>query len=88
MQISLLIIASAFLSAGCYAVTGAMIHRVGKEGSPLGATAYTVIFVICDVISIGLQAGGGATAGKESDAGMIPVVGRWVLVCICLRGFI
>lgn len=80
MQIITLIIAPAWFSAGCYAVTGALIHRIGQEGTFLSAKAYTILFVACDLISIVLQGVGGATAGKEADRGESPEKGRAIML--------
>ncbi|KAG8831549.1 hypothetical protein FRC17_003000 [Serendipita sp. 399] len=80
MQIITLIIAPAWFSAGCYAVTGALIHRIGRQGSRLSARAYTILFVACDCISIALQGVGGATAGKEADRGQSPEKGRAIML--------
>ncbi|KAG8849367.1 hypothetical protein FRB91_010015 [Serendipita sp. 411] len=80
MQIITLIIAPAWFSAGCYAVTGALIHRIGQQGSHLSARAYTALFVVCDCISIALQGVGGATAGKEADRGESPEKGRAIML--------
>ncbi|PVF93522.1 RTA1-domain-containing protein [Serendipita vermifera] len=80
MQIITLIIAPAWFSAGCYAVTGAFIHRIGREQSPLGARAFNYIFVGCDMVSIVLQGVGGATAGKEADRGETPEKGRAIML--------
>lgn len=80
MQIVTLVIAPAWLSAGCYQVTGSLIYRIGREGSPLSARAYTIIFVLCDVVSIMLQSAGGAAAGNDARAGRSPDKGRLLLL--------
>ena len=96
MQIVTLVIAPAWLSAGCYQVTGSLVHplhlnpykrlnslqiyRIGRLGSPLSARAYTIIFVLCDVVSIMLQSAGGAAAGNDAKAGRSPDKGRSLLV--------
>ncbi|PVG02014.1 RTA1-domain-containing protein [Serendipita vermifera] len=80
IQIISLIIAPAWLSAGCYAITGAFIRRIGKKGTIWGARTYNIVFIICDAISIMAQAAGGSIAGKESNQGRSPEKGRAILL--------
>ncbi|KAL2836306.1 RTA1 like protein-domain-containing protein [Aspergillus pseudoustus] len=67
MQITTLIIAPTFYTAGIYILLGRFIQILGRESSALSPKLYLWIFVVCDVISLVVQAVGGAMASTESD---------------------
>jgi hypothetical protein len=67
MQITTLIIAPTFITAGLYVILGALINRLGRQSSVLGPRMYAIVFLTCDVIALIIQAVGGAMASTESD---------------------
>ncbi|KAF5627408.1 RSB1-integral membrane transporter [Fusarium sp. NRRL 52700] len=67
MQITTLIIAPTFITAGLYVILGALITRLGRESSILGPRMYALVFLTCDIIALIVQAVGGAMASTESD---------------------
>jgi hypothetical protein len=67
MQITTLIIAPTFFTAGLYVILGALINRLGRQSSILGPKMYAIIFLTCDIIALVVQAVGGAMASTESD---------------------
>ncbi|CAG8365928.1 unnamed protein product [Penicillium salamii] len=67
MQISTLIIAPTFFTAGIYVLLGRFIQLLGRESSFLKPSLYLWIFCTCDVISLVVQAIGGGMASGEAD---------------------
>ncbi|KAJ5171846.1 RTA1-domain-containing protein [Penicillium capsulatum] len=67
MQISTLIIAPTFFTAGIYVLLGRFIQHFGRECSILSPKLYLWIFCTCDVISLLVQAAGGGMASSESN---------------------
>ncbi|KAL3470840.1 RTA1 like protein-domain-containing protein [Aspergillus californicus] len=67
MQITTLIIAPTFYTAGVYILLGRLIVLLGRDSSVLSPKVYLWIFVTCDVISLVVQAVGGAMASTESN---------------------
>ncbi|RAH79232.1 RTA1-domain-containing protein [Aspergillus japonicus CBS 114.51] len=67
IQISTLIIAPTFFTAGIYVLLGRLIQLFGRESSILSPKLYLWIFCTCDVISLVVQAVGGALASTESN---------------------
>lgn len=68
MQITTLIIAPTFFTAGIYVVLGRLIQIMGRSTSPLSAAAYLWIFCTCDIISLAIQAVGGGMAATAVAA--------------------
>ncbi|KAE8150140.1 RTA1 like protein-domain-containing protein [Aspergillus avenaceus] len=66
MQISTLIIAPTFFTAGIYVLLGRFIQILGRESSILSPKMYLWIFCTCDVISLVVQAVGGGMASIET----------------------
>ncbi|KAF4448820.1 hypothetical protein F53441_7812 [Fusarium austroafricanum] len=62
MQISTLIIAPVFFTAGVYIILGRLIQIFGRDCSILRPSLYLWIFCTCDVISLVVQAVGGGLA--------------------------
>ncbi|KAF5554657.1 RSB1 [Fusarium mexicanum] len=62
MQISTLIIAPVFFTAGVYIILGRLIQVFGRDCSILRPSLYLWIFCTCDVISLVIQAIGGGLA--------------------------
>ena len=56
--------APCFFSAAIYYILGQMITQYGRRYSPISARMYLAIFVSFDIISIVVQAVGGAMASK------------------------
>ncbi|EXM13299.1 RTA-like protein [Fusarium oxysporum f. sp. vasinfectum] len=65
MQISTLIIAPVFFTAGVYIILGRLIQVFGRDCSILRPSLYLWIFCTCDVISLVVQAIGGGLASVE-----------------------
>ncbi|KAI0179022.1 RTA1-domain-containing protein [Hypoxylon sp. FL1284] len=66
IQIVTLIIGPVFYTAALYVLLGNLIIILGRNYSLLSAKMYTIIFVTCDVISLIIQAVGGAMASMAS----------------------
>ncbi|EED19947.1 RTA1 domain protein, putative [Talaromyces stipitatus ATCC 10500] len=66
MQISTLIIAPAFFTAGIYVILGRLINVLGRSSSILSPALYLWIFCTCDIISLVVQAIGGGMASSEA----------------------
>ncbi|KAJ5918476.1 hypothetical protein N7466_010468 [Penicillium verhagenii] len=62
MQISTLIIAPTFFTAGIYVLLGRFIQILGPQSSILSPKLYLWIFCTCDIISLVIQAVGGGLA--------------------------
>ncbi|CAI7580593.1 unnamed protein product [Penicillium glandicola] len=67
MQISTLIIAPTFFTAGIYILLGRFIQLLGRESSFIKPSLYLWIFCTCDVVSLVIQAIGGGMASGEAD---------------------
>ncbi|KAJ5387151.1 RTA1-domain-containing protein [Penicillium cosmopolitanum] len=67
IQISTLIIAPVFYTAGIYILLGRFIKIFGPESSFLSPKLYLWIFCTCDVISLVIQAAGGGMASSASN---------------------
>ncbi|KAL7815094.1 RTA1 like domain-containing protein [Trichoderma gracile] len=66
MQITTLIIAPTFFAAGLYILLGTLIKQLGPQTSSISPSSYAIIFCTCDVISLVVQAVGGALAAKAT----------------------
>ncbi|OXV06816.1 hypothetical protein Egran_05417 [Elaphomyces granulatus] len=67
MQISTLIIAPTFFTAGIYILLGRFIALLGRGSSVLSPALYLWIFCTCDLISLVIQAIGGGLASNASN---------------------
>ncbi|KAJ6118911.1 hypothetical protein N7471_013531, partial [Penicillium samsonianum] len=67
MYLICLTIAPAFFTAGIYLCLGRIITVYGEEFSRLKPRTYTYLFVSCDLISLILQAAGGAVTSSADD---------------------
>ncbi|KAJ5092793.1 hypothetical protein N7456_008654 [Penicillium angulare] len=65
MQISTLIIAPTFFTAGIYVLLGRFIQILGPESSIIKPSLYLWVFCTCDVLSLVIQAVGGGLASAE-----------------------
>ena len=68
MQITTLIIAPTFFTAGVYVILGRLIQIMGRSTSPISAAAYLWIFCTCDILSLVIQAIGGGMAATAVAA--------------------
>ncbi|KAG8420477.1 hypothetical protein J3459_011054 [Metarhizium acridum] len=66
IQICCLTIGPAFMAAGCYLCLRRIVSAFGPENSRLPPEYYTRIFIPCDVVSLVLQAVGGAMAATAA----------------------
>ncbi|KAJ5235029.1 uncharacterized protein N7469_004197 [Penicillium citrinum] len=81
MQISTLIIAPTFFTAGIYVILGRFIQVLGRESSILKPSLYLWIFCTCDVISLVIQAiGGGLASGEASKINGNTAPGTHIMV--------
>lgn len=81
MQISTLIIAPTFFTAGIYVLLGRFIQLLGPESSFLKPSLYLWIFCTCDVISLVVQAiGGGMASGEAEKVGGDTATGTHIMV--------
>ncbi|UPK93076.1 hypothetical protein LCI18_004011 [Fusarium solani-melongenae] len=67
MQITTLIIAPTFFTAGLYVILGTLINRLGRSSSLLGPKMYAIVFLTADIVALVIQAIGGALASTEAD---------------------
>lgn len=95
MQISTLIIAPTFFTAGIYILLGNFIKHFGSQSSILRPSLYLWIFCTCDVISLVVQAIGGGMASSESskingntDPGTYIMVGGIVFQLVSITIFV
>jgi len=62
LQMTTLIIAPTFFTAGIYIILGRLIRSFGHHVSPISAVSYLYIFCTADVVSLVIQAVGGGMA--------------------------
>ncbi|KAK5656191.1 hypothetical protein OQA88_4951 [Cercophora sp. LCS_1] len=67
MQICCLTIGPAFLAGGVYLCLRRIVYAFGAENSRIAPETYTRFFIPCDVVSLVLQAAGGAMASIASQ---------------------
>ncbi|KAK7911866.1 RTA1-domain-containing protein [Apiospora marii] len=67
MQIVTLIIAPVFVTGALYVLLGMFIELVGRGSSLLSPRMYAIVFLTCDVVSLVIQAVGGAMASSASS---------------------
>ncbi|CZR55029.1 related to phospholipid-translocating ATPase [Phialocephala subalpina] len=81
MQICCLILAPSFFAAALYLTLKDMVRAIGPQYSPIKPKLYPWIFISCDILSLVLQAAGGATAASanttkvSADGGHIMLAG-------------
>ncbi|KAH9861427.1 hypothetical protein J1614_011173 [Plenodomus biglobosus] len=80
IQIVCLTVAPAFLAAGIYLCLSRIITTFGSENSRLKPRSYPRIFILCDVVSLVLQATGGALASVASHENRSPDTGNHVMI--------
>ena len=67
MQITTLIIAPVFVTGALYVLLGMFIVLVGQRSSLLSPRMYAIVFLTCDLVSLVIQAVGGAMASIASS---------------------
>ncbi|KAG6001926.1 hypothetical protein E4U21_003640 [Claviceps maximensis] len=80
IQICCLTIGPAFMAAGCYLCLRRIVAAFGAENSRLKPEHYTRIFIPCDIISLVLQATGGALASLAVQDHSSPDDGSNIMV--------
>ncbi|KUJ12842.1 putative sphingoid long-chain base transporter RSB1 [Mollisia scopiformis] len=80
LQIVCLTIAPSFMAGGIYLCLRNIVEVFGSEKSRIRPESYTRIFIPCDVISLILQALGGAMASMASHQGHSSALGDHIMV--------
>lgn len=75
-----LTIAPAFLAAGIYLCLSGIVTTFGSENSRLKPRSYPKIFIVCDIISLVLQATGGALASVATHESRKPDKGNHIMI--------
>lgn len=80
MQITTLIIAPVFVTGALYVLLGMFIVLVGPKSSTLSPRMYAIVFLTCDVVSLIVQAVGGAMASMASSNREDPWPGTRIMI--------
>ncbi|KAG8773588.1 hypothetical protein FRC12_002452 [Ceratobasidium sp. 428] len=80
MQICCTIIAPSFMTAASFIILGKVIHVLGHQYSRLSPKLYTIVFVICDLVALVIQAVGGARASVAVQTRGDPEKGARIMV--------
>ncbi|KAI2604150.1 RTA1-domain-containing protein [Hypoxylon fragiforme] len=80
IQITTLIIGPVFFTGALYVLLGMFINVLGRHYSIMSAKMYTYIFMTCDVISLIIQAAGGAMASMAAGSQKDPKLGTNIMV--------
>ncbi|KAI6084893.1 RTA1-domain-containing protein [Hypoxylon rubiginosum] len=80
IQIVTLIIGPVFFTAALYVLLGTLIAILGRKYSLISARMYTIIFLTCDVISLVIQAAGGAMASSAASSQTDTQLGTNIMV--------
>ncbi|RAH66143.1 RTA1 domain-containing protein [Aspergillus aculeatinus CBS 121060] len=102
IQITTLIIAPTFFTAGIYVILARLVSIFGRSSSLMPPELYVWIFCICDVIALGVQGAGGGMAssggaGAESSSssgsssqttGTHIMVGGIIFQLVCITLFV
>lgn len=80
LQICLLIISPAFVSASIYITLKHMVINFGEEWSRLSPAWYTYIFITGDIISLLLQGAGGGIAASADNRSSLQDVGTNLMI--------
>lgn len=80
MELVCITVAPCFLMAGIYNILAQLVLVYGNKYSYLKPKRYTLIFIICDVFSIMVQAAGGGIASAESSSGKQTTTGSDVMI--------
>lgn len=80
IQIVCLTVAPAFLAAGIYLCLSRIVTTYGSENSRIKPRSYPLIFILCDVVSLILQATGGGMASVASHENRHPDTGNHIMI--------
>jgi len=80
IQIVCLTIGPAFLAAGIYLCLSNIVTIFGPENSRIKPRSYPMIFILCDVISLVLQATGGGMASVETHNNRKADTGNHIMI--------
>ncbi|KAI8937942.1 hypothetical protein NX059_005625 [Plenodomus lindquistii] len=80
IQIVCLTVAPAFLAAGIYLCLARIVAAFGDENSRIKPRSYPLIFIVCDVISLVLQATGGGMASVATHNDEKPDTGNHIML--------
>jgi len=80
IQICCLTIAPAFMAAGLYLTLSRIVNTFGPKNSRIAPLSYPRIFIPCDIVSLLLQAIGGAMASIASHQNKSPNNGDHIMV--------
>lgn len=80
IRICCTIIAPSFLAAGLFFVLGVVINRLGPQYATFSPKAFSITFILCDLISLVVQAVGGAQASISFKTGGDPEKGAKIMV--------
>ncbi|KAF8609445.1 RTA1-domain-containing protein [Ceratobasidium sp. AG-I] len=80
MQICCTILAPSFMTAASFVILGMVIRKLGYHYSRLSPKLYTIIFILCDLIALVIQAIGGAGASIAVQTGGDPEKGAKIMV--------
>lgn len=75
-----LTIAPAFLAAGVYLCLSRIVTAFGPENSRIKPHSYPLIFILCDVLSLVLQATGGGLASVATHEHRNPDTGNHIMI--------
>jgi hypothetical protein len=80
IQIVCLTIGPAFLAAGVYLCLSRIVTTFGPENSRIRPLWYPRIFIVCDVVSLVLQAAGGGIASVKTHNDEDPKLGNNIML--------
>ncbi|KAF7557888.1 hypothetical protein G7Z17_g258 [Cylindrodendrum hubeiense] len=69
LQITTLVVAPIFVAAAIYVALGSLIKAVGQQYSVIRPKVYLWLFLVVDVVSLLIQAGGGGLASGAANKG-------------------
>ena len=87
IQITCLIIAPAFITAGVYLTLKYLVLTVGRDYSRLRPKFYTWIFILCDLLSLILQGAGGGIAATANTQNLQNVGNNLMMAGIAWQVF-
>jgi len=88
IQIVCLTIAPAFYAAGIYFCLSRIVVTFGAENSRIAPASYPKIFILCDVLSLVLQATGGGMASVATHQNRSASTGNHIMLAgLCMQVF-
>lgn len=93
LQITTLVVAPIFVAAAIYVTLGYLIRTIGQRYSVLRPKIYLWLFLVVDVVSLLIQAGGGGLAsgaankGKDTEPGARLMVAGIIFQMASMTGF-